>query len=196
MHWCVCVCVCRCALQSSQGSVCWCGPSVSGASPPVIQVTPLEHWASLLGVYSGSCLRPWRRMHHVICFLGTCLMAKEWRLAPTRTRHAPHPTTGSRITRQEAESLDNQRHWDWDPSLLEEHLSLFSGSRLCFSFSLWGINEWDWCFSRVISSDHVRFLRSYSHAVDARHNRAGLVSGETLVALVFSSVFCFTESHI
>ncbi|XP_042570808.1 sorting nexin-16 [Cyprinus carpio] len=33
----------QCALQSSQGSVCWCGPSVSGASPPVIQVTPLEH---------------------------------------------------------------------------------------------------------------------------------------------------------
>ncbi|KTF82212.1 hypothetical protein cypCar_00039830, partial [Cyprinus carpio] len=28
----------QCALQSSQGSVCWCGPSVSGASPPVIQV--------------------------------------------------------------------------------------------------------------------------------------------------------------
>ncbi|XP_016115205.1 sorting nexin-16 isoform X1 [Sinocyclocheilus grahami] len=31
------------ALRSSQSSVCWCGPSVSGASPPVIQVTPLEH---------------------------------------------------------------------------------------------------------------------------------------------------------
>ncbi|XP_077055307.1 sorting nexin-16 [Siphateles boraxobius] len=31
-----------CALQSSQSSVCWCGPAVS-SSPPVIQVTPLEH---------------------------------------------------------------------------------------------------------------------------------------------------------
>ncbi|XP_043082733.1 sorting nexin-16 [Puntigrus tetrazona] len=29
-------------LRSSQGSVCWCGPSVSSGSPPVIQVT-LEH---------------------------------------------------------------------------------------------------------------------------------------------------------
>ncbi|XP_073687012.1 sorting nexin-16 [Garra rufa] len=33
----------ECAVLSSQSSVCWCGPSVSGASPPVIQVTHLEH---------------------------------------------------------------------------------------------------------------------------------------------------------
>ncbi|XP_026057491.1 sorting nexin-16-like [Carassius auratus] len=30
-------------LHSSQGSVCWCGPSVSSESPPVIQVTALDH---------------------------------------------------------------------------------------------------------------------------------------------------------
>ncbi|XP_059403259.1 sorting nexin-16 isoform X2 [Carassius carassius] len=30
-------------LRSSQGSVCWCGPSVSAASPPVVQVTALDH---------------------------------------------------------------------------------------------------------------------------------------------------------
>ncbi|CAM4724538.1 unnamed protein product [Leuciscus chuanchicus] len=33
----------QCALPSSQSSVCWCGPAVSSSSPPVIQVTPLEH---------------------------------------------------------------------------------------------------------------------------------------------------------
>ncbi|XP_051542597.1 sorting nexin-16 isoform X2 [Myxocyprinus asiaticus] len=33
----------NCAVQSGQGSVCWCGPVVSSASPPVIQVTHLEH---------------------------------------------------------------------------------------------------------------------------------------------------------
>ncbi|XP_056100478.1 sorting nexin-16 isoform X2 [Rhinichthys klamathensis goyatoka] len=33
----------QCALQSSQSSVCWCGPAVISSSPPVIQVTPLEH---------------------------------------------------------------------------------------------------------------------------------------------------------
>lgn len=32
-----------CVGQSSQSSVCWCAPSISRSSPPVIQVTPLEH---------------------------------------------------------------------------------------------------------------------------------------------------------
>ncbi|XP_056593788.1 sorting nexin-16 [Triplophysa dalaica] len=34
----------ECVLQSGQSSaVCWCAPSVSSGSPPVIQVTPVEH---------------------------------------------------------------------------------------------------------------------------------------------------------
>lgn len=171
----------RCVLQSGQSSaVCWCAPSVMSGSPPVIQVTPVEHWPTER-ILSVHLLWTLEFRQSIWCLIS----AKDWCFTQSPENNPTYWTTGNRIL----------SHWqsnDTKPWGFSRLCLLFSGS---FVFVVLGVNVtcarvmilregifiWfaitnGFCFSQWVFVVHLRpdditFYRSHDHFLCLLHSK-------------------------